>query len=389
MKKYIGGVYIEEEALIRESGEIEIKGRSLIFSNENRQVTLSIPKIKTRFGGTAKRIVYLSDPAHTNITIHTTDFSILKHKEFSYHESAEDVKKQKNKHNRTLIATFIALAFLVLVPSYLIFVERTIVSGVIAEKVPISVEQALGDHLFNLQFAKSSKMITDPEIISELNTLAQPLLSTVEHTGFDFRIHIMEDKSANALALPGGNIVVFTGLIEQSERAEELLGVLAHEMAHVVERHSLKQMISEMSGYILFNIITAGAGDLVYVIGDNARGFLSKDYSRTQEQDADEKGFEYLVQAEISPDGLIQFFEKLDQEENIMDSEILSFASTHPSSKNRVKNLNNMLKDNNRAFDSVDFSYQNFKNKLSAITDPNAVLELDSNNMETTDETKN
>lgn len=380
-KSFSGSIYIDDTSPVRESGNITIQGTLLTFSNENRTVSFPIHSMKMRFGGTAKRIAYLSDPAQNNITLHTTDFSLLKHQAFQAHLAAGNVLGERKKHHSFLVSTFIILALAVLVPSYFVFIERTIVAGMIAERVPIEVEESLGDHVFNLQFGNSDALIKDQEVIEDLDTLIAPLLLTARNTGYTFKVHLIRDKSANAFALPGGHIVILTGLIEQSERPEELLGVLAHEMAHVTERHSLKQIISELSGYILFNIITSGSGDLVFSIGDNARSLLSKNYSRRQEQEADEIGFDYLIQTEISPTGLIEFFEKLQAEKSFMDSELLALASTHPTSDKRIKNFYYMLSEYEDAFDSIEFSYADFKRKISASSD--------FKNTETTDEANN
>lgn len=365
LKKFTGGIYIDQSDPVRESGEIIIQETLIIFSNQNREVRFSIDNLNIRFGGTAKRIAYLSDMARSGTTLHITDFEILKHEAFAGHAAARNVLGERKKHHSSLVFVFLALAALVLIPSYLVFIERTILAGIIADRVPIEAEETLGDYVFDLQFGSKDAFITDPEIVEGLNILMAPLLDAVKDSGYNFRVHIMKDETANAFALPGGNIIVLTGLIEQSERPEELLGVLAHEMAHVTRRHSLKQMISEFSGYVLLNIIASGAGDLVFAVGDNARALLSKEFSRRQEQDADEVGFEYLMKAGISPKGLITFFEKLQEEEAITDTKLLTLISTHPASEDRIDNLNQMLGESRYQFEAIEFSYEDFKQKIA------------------------
>ena len=202
-KNFSGGIYIEAQTPVRESGEITIHGTSLVFSNENREVRFSITDIEVRFGGTAKRIAYLSEGAQENITLHTTDFELLRHKAFQSHSSANDVIEERKKHHSLLIYTFVALALAVLVPSYFVFIERTIVAGMIADRVPLEIEEALGNHIFNLQFGSNAALIDDAKIIEELDELIAPLLSTAQESGYNFQVHLMEDKDANAFALRG------------------------------------------------------------------------------------------------------------------------------------------------------------------------------------------
>ena len=179
----------------------------------------------------------------------------------------------------------------------------------------------------------------------------------------------MKSPEANAFAMPGGHIVVLTGLIEKSDKPEELLGVLAHEMAHVTQRHSLKQIISDLSGRILFSILASGMSDLVYTIGDQGRYLLAQKYSRAQEEEADEYGFDYLLQAGISPAGLIEFFEKLKEDDMLDGIEIANLLSTHPASEKRIENLSAMMQQYKGEYAPIDFAYEDLKQKISDLED--------------------
>ncbi len=367
-KRFSGHIYVENadgEEPSRESGVIEVSGMLLKFMNDNRSVSFEAHNAHISFGGTANRIAFISHDTQKGVKIHTTDFSMFREPAFANNAKAQSVIKGKKNYTRYLVLTGLLIAFFTLVPLYLVFIERNIVSGFIASYVPPSVEDSIGDKLFELQFAQSGLIIDDPDILADLELLAAPLLSVAEGSGYDLHVHIMIDDTPNAFALPGGHMVFFTGLIEYSETPEEFLGVLAHEMAHVTKRHSLRQSISELSGYVLMSVLLGGSNDLVYSIGSNARYLTSQHYSRVQEEEADEVGFEYLTQANISPEGLIAFFDKLHKANQLVDNKWIELISTHPSSERRVENLQKMLDDYDGQFEEIDFPYQKFKEKIA------------------------
>ena len=367
-KRFSGHIYVENadgEEPSRESGVIEVSGMVLKFMNDNRSVSFETHNAHITFGGTANRIAFISHDTQKGVKIHTTDFSMFREPAFAHNAKAQSVIKGKKNYNRYLVLTGLLIAFFTLAPLYLVFIERNIVSGYIASYVPLSVEESIGDKLFELQFAGSDTIIDDPDILADLERLTAPLLAVAEESGYDFKVHIMISDMPNAFALPGGNMVILSGLIEQSEGPEELLGVLGHEMAHVTERHSLRQAISDLSGYVLLSILLGGSNDLVLSIGSNARYLLSQHYSRSQEQEADEVGFEYLTKANISPEGLIAFFAKLQEENELIDNKWIEMLSTHPASERRVENLQKMLDDYDGEFEEIDFPYQNFKEKIA------------------------
>jgi Zn-dependent protease with chaperone function len=367
--KYTGGIYINDASPVRESGELIVQGATLIFKNDNRELSFNTAELKITFGGTAKRIAYLTTARQPNVTLHTSDFSLLQHPSFQSHTSAQKVVRDRKNHHRSHVLTFIFIALLVLVPSYFVFFERTLLAGLIASQVPIEQEQAFGDYIYDFNFGSNEDIIKDEAINADFQKLVAPLVAVAKDSGYTFKIHLMKSKDVNAFALPGGHIIVLTGLIEKSEKPEEVLGVLAHEIAHVTHRHSLKQTISELSGYMLLNIITMGAGDLVYAVGDNARDLLSKDYSRSQEQEADEAGFAYLLKANISPRGLITFFERLKEEETILDSSLTALIQTHPANDKRIENLNALLEKHGGEPPVVIFPYAQFKDRIAGPKD--------------------
>jgi predicted Zn-dependent protease len=135
------------------------------------------------------------------------------------------------------------------------------------------------------------------------------------------------------MAAPGGHVVVFTGLVHATESAEELAGVLAHEMQHVLLRHTLRAMVRGLGVRATLSVLLGGAGELGNVTGALIEQWGGLRFSRSQESDADLAGVTLLQAAGIDPHGMVTFFEHLAQR----GGEPPAFLSTHPASAARAK----------------------------------------------------
>ena len=155
---------------------------------------------------------------------------------------------------------------------------------------------------------------------------------------FKYEVHIAQDDSPNAFALPGGVIVVHTGLIAATTRAEELAGVLAHEVQHVELRHSLRGVIKDMGLRGLWAFVMGDLGGSL--AGQAALELTSLRFSRSDEREADEHGFDALVAAGIDPAGMPAFFKTLGQKAG---GQVPAFLSTHPASEERDRELSQRL----------------------------------------------
>jgi beta-barrel assembly-enhancing protease len=150
--------------------------------------------------------------------------------------------------------------------------------------------------------------------------------------------------------LPGGVIVVNTGLIEATTRPEELAGVLVHEVQHVELRHSIRGMVKNLG---LRGLFAFAAGDLTGSLrGEAAVGLTSLKFSRDDEREADQAGFDALIAVGIDPSGMPSFFETMSQQPG---DATVAFASTHPSSADREAALRERLRAMTETFTPLRF----------------------------------
>lgn len=151
-------------------------------------------------------------------------------------------------------------------------------------------------------------------------------------SAYKYQWLVSNEPVVNAFALPGGIVIVNKGLIEKADSANEVVGVLAHEIQHVEQRHALKNMITS-SGIAAAVLLVLGDANAVMMI--LAHKVSAQYFSRQIENDADMKGVALLHQNKINPDGLPAFFKKL--QEVYKGKQGPEWLSSHPDTANRIK----------------------------------------------------
>jgi predicted Zn-dependent protease len=234
----------------------------------------------------------------------------------------------------------VAIGFLVLLGIVgLALSQKSRMVRAIAMRIPISWEEDLGDKLYE-QVKQSSRMVETKN--ADLDFVRERLLPVVANSGFKFRFHVIEDKSINAFAIPGGHVFIHTGLLKAVGRPEELAGVLAHEIAHVTQRHAFRKLIESSGLYLVVQYFLGDATGIMAAIANSSELLLKQKYSRDFEREADDVGWNYLVQAKIDPRGMLDFFQKLKAEEAKLPAGSgpgWDLLSTHPSSEERIRRL--------------------------------------------------
>jgi predicted Zn-dependent protease len=142
----------------------------------------------------------------------------------------------------------------------------------------------------------------------------------------------------NAFAAPGGHIVVFQGLIEESGSADELAGVLAHELQHVLKRHSTRMLVQHASTGLIISALTGDVSGAIAFGLEAARTLGALSYSRAMEEEADAEGLKMMTATGFDPDGMIAFFDTMQKRSGEIP-QFLTYLSTHPSTEERIERL--------------------------------------------------
>ncbi|HEX2495025.1 MAG TPA: M48 family metallopeptidase [Steroidobacter sp.] len=151
---------------------------------------------------------------------------------------------------------------------------------------------------------------------------------------YRYRFYVSKSDEINAFALPGGIIVVNTGLIAATRRPEELAGVLAHEVQHVEQRHSLQGAIKDLGLRGVWVLVTGELGGSA--LGQAALELTSLSFSREAEAQADKHGFDAMAAHGVDPSGMADFFAVLTKRDGAAPP---AFLSTHPASTAREQAL--------------------------------------------------
>jgi len=135
-----------------------------------------------------------------------------------------------------------------------------------------------------------------------LPDLTHPILLLIS-----FKVFVVKSSIFNAVALPGGNIVVFSGLLENAESPESLAAVLAHEMQHIKKRHVTKKIIEDSSTGLIISAVSGDVTGSMLYGAKIARTLAVLSYSRQDEEEADDEGMKMLIAANIDPEAMINF----------------------------------------------------------------------------------
>lgn len=212
------------------------------------------------------------------------------------------------------------------------FVDPTTTSGLSPEQ-----EKKLGDKIMGWIYEKEHRL-RNPAIDSLIHSIEERFNLKTDSTLKGIRITVMQSKQVNAFALPGGNIVVLSGLIDFCDTPEEVAGVLAHEIGHIQERHVLKNITQQVGLAVLTSLIF---NDNAAVLHDLVNNIIGTGFSRDYEEKADEFASKIMRKANLDPKHLADFLLRMELKFGGPDP-ALGFLSTHPANAERIESIGKM-----------------------------------------------
>ena len=227
-----------------------------------------------------------------------------------------------------------------------------------ADAILNSTEEAQIGRQIMRSIRNSGQVVEDPLITEYLNNIGDLIAAQSNKGDHSFTFFAVEDERINAFALPGGYIGVHTGLVESSRNEDELAGVIAHEVAHVTQRHIARSIHASSrqslltTAMMLGAIIVAAAGggsDAVQGAVAIAQGTAAQqqiNFTRTNEYEADRVGIAALADAGFDPYGMASFFEVMSrQQTSSPEMRAPEFMRTHPVTTARISEARSRARD--------------------------------------------
>lgn len=255
------------------------------------------------------------------------------------------------KRFRTILPALIAALTLLLAPGL------SARAGILPEGTQVTIrdENKMGREFDQLIRSKMS-MVGDTYITDYVDDLVQKIVRAKEPMPFRIKSAVVANPILNAFAIPGGYIYIFTGLIQEVDSESQLVGVIAHELAHVSQRHVASRIEKQskvgmlsaagMLAGAFLGIATGNsdAGTAVMIGSQSAATAAMLQYSQADENEADHVGLNSMVRAGYNPKGMPETFAIM-QRNHWFDSgaQIPSYLSTHPGLSERISYLNDRI----------------------------------------------
>ncbi|MBW4358978.1 M48 family metallopeptidase [Flavobacterium taihuense] len=334
MSEKTKGIFFDGESAIPKAIDIVFDNEKdvLVFETENNQQHFwDLDEVSFRIKSKNMYLEYGNDPIQ-NIKISDSDFvnKIYDFKKergnLSWYHKLMDMGIKAHILFTVFIFAIIGLGYFFAIPW-------------VAEKAVVIIPEDYDSHLGTTFFEQNMLFSNvDAEKTKALNLFAKEL--NLKNTK-KLKFTVVDSPIVNAFALPDGNIVVFSGILNTMKNYDELVGLIGHEVAHVNHRHSMKMVCRNLSGYIFVSAILGDANGIMATIGDNVNNLQSLSYSRSFEHEADLEGFEIVVLNKINPKGMSNLFRRLQNEEVVA---IPEFLSSHPVTTERIKDINELIK---------------------------------------------
>lgn len=314
-------INIEDYPISKEEDVISIKEHSFTWNLKDVEWEKIHHKIEFR----------LQNPKGAYFVVENADFkeSFLKylkeHRQLNIYSKLMEMSTQKFIVISITLLGLVALAYIFILP---LIAEKSV------HLLPISFDQKLGN-MFYHTYAEQNPI--DSQKTKWLQSFANEIDFGSER---QLNFTVVKSEEVNAFALPNGQIVIFSGIIKNMRSTNELAGLLGHEAAHVLHRHSAQMISRNVAGYLLISVLLSDVNGIMAIIAENAHQLHSLTYSRKYEKEADETGLEILLKNNIDPHGMVELFEHLDEERDV---ELPQILSTHPLTKERKKNMEALI----------------------------------------------
>jgi beta-barrel assembly-enhancing protease len=339
-----GGVFSQELPGGRAGARITVSEDGVqAHTAEGQRFRLSFEHCRLELGGASGRMWFCRDEARS-LTLFSEGpalgAALGVHAPASLRAQLESVEARaraaQSRNQLLWIAGLVVLALLIGVAYF--GVRRAAQASI--DLVPVSADKKLGVLAFE-NMDHDGRELKDPVLLAATRGIVTRLAKAQPRSEFTYNVHILDADIVNAFALPGGEIVVYTGLMRAADTPEQLAGVLAHEMAHVDRRHGMRRIAQSIGVIGAVQLVLGDVSGISAVAIEVLRASTINAYSREQEREADSDGVATLARASIDPNALADFFALLKKRESSLTG-TLSWLGTHPELAQRIETVHKL-----------------------------------------------
>ncbi|MEY4705385.1 MAG: hypothetical protein RL042_1590, partial [Nitrospirota bacterium] len=203
------------------------------------------------------------------------------HLSLPFAQAAERVRQVR--HRRRLVWSLVGGMMLATVLG--LWFGSDLLVELAVSRIPVEWEQKLGESAYRDFLAHQEVMKEGPAVMA-LGEMTQRLTEQIPNNPYKFEVTVVKSDVINAFALPGGHVVVFTGLMKKAESGEEVAGVMSHELNHVLQRHGLERIVKSLGLMTVVSIVLGDQQGLVGMVKQLGVELLTLKFGREQETEA-------------------------------------------------------------------------------------------------------
>jgi len=214
-----------------------------------------------------------------------------------------------------------------------------------------------------------NKLLPDTAWQNYLTNVGEKIVKVCDRPNLPYEFHVIASDQVNAFAIPGGHVYFYTGILRMMDSEAELAAVMAHEISHVVGRHTAKQLQNAVGAQVVLQFTLGDRSkELVGQLTAAAMGLIFMGYGRSQELEADRFGLYYMEKAGYNPAGARTMFEKLASLSGKRKQGIgANLTSTHPDTQERIAKIDAQIVAMPRSVDDLptfEDRYLRYKKRL-------------------------
>lgn len=341
MTTLITGWYYRKDSADGQDVIVRLEEGSLIIEDDDGQIgAIAVSKLRISAGGYLPHKIILSDNASGG-TIISEDISVLdslKDLEEARH-LIDEMRKTRWRlkgsgavRSSSWLGTFLLIAAIVVA----LYFGIDLMSYAAVQRVPPAVESQLSSVALG-RISKNKLFDIDADAVRRVQEVGSRLTGALGSTPYKFEFHVMHRDEINAYAVPGGLVMLNSGLVAKLPDDAALAAVISHEMGHVVNRHALRLLLRDAGFFACAGVMAGEAAAELSTAGFSALQLDTLRYGRHAELRADRFSVRLLSDAGYDPSAMIDVLEMLDENSPKSRLEPSGYFANHPPLKTRIK----------------------------------------------------